>query len=137
MNTEKDLAKVILAYPREHYAAKDGAEPQTALLKQWDEFAAKYPELVESTQYFTGETSLDCMAIRFVEYNDGYLWLDLKTEGNPRQCCYKMSGEVWTYEAGDSEPPMSPALQKAWENGKGDAVISQCLETEQTQFLRA
>lgn len=28
---EKALAAAILAHPREHYAAKDGAEPQTAL----------------------------------------------------------------------------------------------------------
>lgn len=135
--TEYEKAQAILALPREKYAAMDGAEPQTALLAEWDRLAAKYPALAEATLYFCGKGSQDCIALRFVEQNVNNLWLDLKTTGKPRQCCYQLNDGIWEWVAGDSEPPMSAKLQSAWENGRGDAAITACLETQETQFLRA
>jgi hypothetical protein len=134
---EHEKAKAVLSLPREKYAAMDGAEPQTALLAEWDRLAEKYPELAEATLYFSGKTSLDCLALRFVEQNGDMLWLDLKTTGEPRQCCYQLNDGIWEWVAGDSEPPMSAKLQSAWENGRGDAAINACRETGNTQFLRA
>lgn len=132
--SEIELARAILAYPRAHYEKNPKA---AGMLPAWDELAEKYPEIVEATQYFSAPVRPDCMALRFVEevQNGGttYLWLDLKTSTECRSCCYTLEEDCWVWCAGDSEPAMSMALQKAWE--AANPIINRVRESRLTCFV--
>lgn len=80
---------------------------------------------------------MNTLTIRFIEFTNGHLWLDLSTDAEKRQCCYTLQNGTWIYETGEDEPAMSAKLQASWENGRGDELITACLETERTQFLHA
>lgn len=137
MNTaeKEELARAILAEPRRHYSQKNAAD----MLALWDELASEYPEIVESTLYFSAPVRPECLAVRYIDLieNDGkmYLWVDLKTAAERRQCCYSWEGQTWVYYDGDKEPDMSESLARAWE--KADEILTRVSNTQQTSFVSA
>ena len=136
-NLDYNKIKSILCHPREHFAAMDGAKNATTLLKLWDELAEQHPDLVEDTLFFYQKTSLDFLSVRFLEGGPGWIWVELKTEGEPVQCRYKLVEGVWLWDSGADEPEMSLDLRAKWENGPGDALLTRLQQTEKTQFLKA
>lgn len=130
-----DLAKAVLSRPRNFYVGKKLPNGQDAL-ETWDALAEKYPELAEDTLLFFGYSTQDILSMRVLEDGSDWVWLELRTDGQPRQCYYVKTDEGWSYENGENEPEMSSALFSKWENS-GDAIIDKALATHRTQFLKA
>jgi hypothetical protein len=144
MNTQKNttreqLARAILSQPRNYYAAQDGIKLAENMLELWDEYASEFPEIVEATQYFSAPVRPNCMAVRYVEENkvneNTYLWLDLKTSNEERQCCFFLEDGCWIWDSGEFMPDMSPELEEAWYYA--DPIIHRLRETRQTCFISA
>ena len=74
--------------------------------------------------------------MRVLDAGPDWVRLELRTDGQPRQCYYVKTDEAWAYESGEDEPEMSSSLFAKWENS-GDAIIDKALSTRLTQYLRA
>lgn len=66
-----------------------------------------------------------------------YLWVNLSTETETRQCCYARYDGIWQYEDGDNEPAMKSSLLDAFHGTAGDKALSKVYRTQETITLEA
>lgn len=61
--------------------------------------------------------------------NRAYLWVNLSTETETRQCCYSRYSGTWCHEDGDCEPQMTTALRDLFHGKKGDKALTKCYKS--------
>lgn len=53
-----------------------------------------------------------------------FLWVNLITETETRQCCYTRDGGSLVFSSGDCEPEMSSDLRALFDSEKGDTALN-------------